>query len=81
MGGADLILAMVLAAFVTHAWENSKRRSAAAWAAARERAEQKWERRTERMRKARTTGPKDPLWWAFATGWVLSATTAATAAR
>lgn len=80
MGGADLILAMILAAFVTHAWENSKRRSAAAWAAARERAEQKWERRTERMRKARTTGPKDPLWWAFATGWVLSATTAATAA-
>ncbi|RCW45141.1 hypothetical protein DFQ14_103105 [Halopolyspora algeriensis] len=89
--GADLIIAMVLAAGATHAWEQGKRRSAAAWAEARRRAEQRGaarerarqERARARSRRfdhARTAGPRDPLWWAYATGWLVVGSVAAVGA-
>ncbi|MCI2421542.1 hypothetical protein MOQ72_29315 [Saccharopolyspora sp. K220] len=78
--GPDLILAMVIAALVTRAWEQSKRRSAAAWEQTRQRAEETWERRAERVRSARSTGPRDPLWWPYAAGWTVAAVGSAAAA-
>lgn len=79
--GADLILAMILAAVITRAWEQSKRRSAAAWAQAQQRAQQRQadrerarrartQARARRYRAARAKGPRDPLWWAYAAGWI-----------
>lgn len=72
-----LILAMIVASVVTHAWEQSKRRSAAAWAEAAERADARDKARrarvvsrTRRLRTARSAGPRDPLWWPYALGWV-----------
>ncbi|MQA14676.1 MAG: hypothetical protein GEV09_11025 [Pseudonocardiaceae bacterium] len=79
--GADLILSMIVAAVVTRGWEQSKRRSAAAWAETQQRTQQRRATRDKtrqartatcasRLRAARATGPRDPLWWAYAVGWV-----------
>lgn len=82
--GPDLILAAIVATMITRAWEHSKRRASAEWSQARNRARQRAEerqqrrdqraqRRGERVTKARSTGPRDPLWWPYATGWLLAA--------
>lgn len=89
--GADLVIAMMLAAGVTHAWEQGKRRSTAAWTESRRRAEERgaaherarqiraqaW---ADRFATARATGPRDPLWWAYATGWLVAGSIAAASA-
>lgn len=82
--GPDLILAAIVATMITRAWEHSKRRACTEWSQARHRARQRAEqrqqrrdqraqRRGERVTKARSTGPRDPLWWPYATGWLVAA--------
>ena len=69
-----LILAMVAAAAITHAWDQGKTRSAARWADAKARAEERGAQR-ERQRQERadqwearfdsaiSRGPRHVLWW------------------
>lgn len=78
--GADLILAMAIAALITRAWEQSKRRSRASWQETRQRASEHWQRRADRLRAASSKGPRDPLWWPYAAGWTVAAVGTATAA-
>ncbi len=89
--GPDMVIAMVLAAGVTHAWQTGTRRCQAAWTDARRRAEERGatrERarqhrvraRRSRFATARSTGPRDPLWWIYAAGWLIAATASATGA-
>ncbi|MBA8825305.1 hypothetical protein FHX42_002656 [Saccharopolyspora lacisalsi] len=86
--GIDLIIAMAASAMIVRGWEKSKRRSAAAWAEARHRAEERGAARQrarqerseawqQRLDDAKATGPRNPLWWAYATGWIVAAATAA----
>lgn len=82
--GIDLILAAVVATMVTRAYERSTRRAAAEWAQARQRAQARTQahekaradrtraRRT-RVTAARRKGPRDPLWWPYAAGWIVVA--------
>ncbi len=78
-----MFMALVAGAAVMRGWEQSKRRSTAAWQQARQSAQAKrtardtarkarGKARTARMRTARTAGPRDPLWWPYAAGWVLA---------
>ncbi|MFC7342054.1 hypothetical protein [Saccharopolyspora griseoalba] len=71
--GADLILAMALAALITRAWEQAKSRSKDAWRETRHRAAESWQRKADRVRSAGSKGPRDPLWWPYAAGWTLAA--------
>ncbi|ASU77272.1 hypothetical protein CDG81_01915 [Actinopolyspora erythraea] len=86
-----LLLAMVLAAAITHAAEQSTARTRARWDEARRRAEERGaarERaRQERLRSAKSrwhaavsTGPRHLLWWVYAAGWVTTAAVAALSA-
>ncbi|WP_017973734.1 hypothetical protein [Actinopolyspora halophila] len=85
---ALLILAMVLAAGITHAAEQSTARTRARWDEARRRAEERGaarERaRQERVRTAKSrwhaavaAGPRHLLWWFYAVGWITVGTAAA----
>ena len=71
-----MILAMVAASVLTHAWDRSTYRCREAWRVARAQREQARARRTaaraERLRAAKTRGPRDVLWWPYAAGWVLA---------
>jgi hypothetical protein len=83
-----VIIAMVLAAAITRAYDRGKHRSQAVYdeysqrarerAAAREKARQDaaeaWE---QRLNAAHAAGPRAPLWWAHAAGWVIAGIAAA----
>lgn len=86
-----LILAMVAAAAITHAWDQGKTRSAARWADAKARAEERGAQR-ERQRQERadqwearfdsaiSRGPRHALWWGYAAGYIAGGAIAAVGA-
>ncbi|MGW1676010.1 hypothetical protein [Saccharopolyspora sp. NPDC002376] len=74
-------MAMVVSAAVTHAWHNGKSRSAARWEEAKRRAadaaanrEQKKQQRAAewdaKFDAAISKGPRHPLWWGYAAGYL-----------
>lgn len=76
----SLIIAMILSAAVMKAYERGKARTQARWEEARRRAEERGaQRERERQERAAawaawfdkgvSTGPRHPLWWAYAVGW------------
>lgn len=86
-----LILAMVAAAAITHAWEQGKTRSAARWADAKARAEERGaQRERDRQRRAAeweswfdaalSRGPRHALWWGYAAGYLAGGAVAAVGA-
>ncbi|RFU39108.1 hypothetical protein DZF91_24130, partial [Actinomadura logoneensis] len=84
----ELIIAVVLATMISRAWEESRAQARTKWeqarAAAAERRADAEERRSKaaaaRNRRARRSGPSDPLWWVWATGWTAAAAVRGTVA-
>lgn len=83
----EIIIAMVVATMVTRAIDESKARAAEARQRVAERREEARRRRqaaraarSDRLDTARDSGPSDPLWWVWATGWTVAATVSGTAA-
>lgn len=86
-----LIIAMVVSAAVMKAYEQGKVRTHGRWEEARRRAEERGAQR-EREQQARaaawsawfdkgvSTGPRHPLWWAYAVGWTTGGAIAAVGA-
>lgn len=91
MGGLELLAVMVLAGTITYAVENSGRRAYASWQESREQAHRRSEERAgkrsqraeqvkDRFNSARSTGPRDPLWWPYTAGYGLAGAAAAAGA-
>lgn len=82
---------LVATAVSVHAFDSGKRRSAAAWQQARQSAADRRAARDEarrarstaragRLQAAKTTGPRDPLWWPYAAGFLIAGTARAVVA-
>jgi len=76
-----MIVAMVVASVVTHAWERGRVSATARWQAAKAARDQRDQARrarstarAARVSAARATGPRDLLWWPYAVGFVLAGT-------